>query len=77
MKPFATPQQRAHERAIAHRLNTCRARLGLTGEQLADAVGVKRSLVGAWLEGRCCPRLPALVKLSRLFGLTLDELVAL
>ena len=67
----------AHERAVLARITEHRARLNLTQQQLADAVGVKRSLVGAWLEKRSCPRIGVLVKLAKLFGLTLDKLVAL
>ena len=53
----------------------CRRELALTQAQMADKLGIKRSLVGAYEEGRAEPRLATLVNMSRLFGITLDQLV--
>ena len=52
-----------------------RRELALTQAQMAEKLGIKRSLVGAYEEGRAEPRLATLVNMSRLFGITLDQLV--
>ena len=56
-------------------LKFCRRELALTQAQIADKLGIKRSLVGAYEEGRAEPRLATLVNMARLFGITLDQLV--
>ncbi|HEX8657368.1 MAG TPA: LexA family transcriptional regulator [Hymenobacter sp.] len=56
-------------------LKFCRRELALTQAQMADKLGIKRSLVGAYEEGRAEPRLATLVNMARLFGITLDQLV--
>jgi len=52
-----------------------RRELALTQAQMADKLGIKRSLVGAYEEGRAEPRLATLVNMARLFGISLDQLV--
>ena len=52
-----------------------RRELAITQAQMADRLNIKRSLVGAYEEGRAEPRLSTLVNMSRLFGITLDQLV--
>ena len=52
-----------------------RRELALTQAQMAEKLGIKRSLVGAYEEGRAEPRLATLVNMARLFGITLDQLV--
>src|SRR5436190_17727197 len=51
-----------------------RKRLGLTQSQLAENMGIKRSLIGAYEEGRAEPKLSTLVSFARLFGISLDSL---
>ena len=51
-----------------------RRELGLTQAQLADKLSIKRSLVGAYEEGRAEPRLATLVNMARLFSISLDAL---
>ena len=51
-----------------------RRELGLTQAQLADKLNIKRSLVGAYEEGRAEPRLATLVNMARLFNIPLDSL---
>ena len=51
-----------------------RRELGLTQAQLADKLSIKRSLVGAYEEGRAEPRLATLVNMARLFNIPLDSL---
>ncbi len=51
-----------------------RRELSITQAQLADKLGIKRSLVGAYEEGRAEPRLATLVNMARLFNIPLDSL---
>ena len=52
-----------------------RREMALTQAQMAERLGIKRSLVGAYEEGRAEPRLATLVNMARLFGISLDQLV--
>jgi transcriptional regulator with XRE-family HTH domain len=52
-----------------------RRELALTQAQMAEKLGIKRSLVGAYEEGRAEPKLATLVNMARLFGISLDQLV--
>ncbi|MBC6989621.1 XRE family transcriptional regulator [Hymenobacter sp. BT491] len=52
-----------------------RRELSLTQAQMAEKLGIKRSLVGAYEEGRAEPKLTTLVNMARLFGISLDALV--
>ncbi len=49
---------------------------GLTQEQFAEKLGIKRSLVGAYEEGRAEPGLQNLQKMSALFEVSIDNLIA-
>lgn len=49
---------------------------GFTQAQLAEKLDIKRSLIGAYEEGRAEPKLATLVKIARLFEITLDALIA-
>ena len=51
-----------------------RRELGLTQAQMAERLGIKRSLVGAYEEGRAEPKLATLVNMARLFNISLDAL---
>lgn len=57
--------------------NICRLRTGkgMSQGDLADALGVSRQSISKWETGGAVPELEKLVKLSVLFGVTLDELV--
>ena len=52
-----------------------RKNAGYTQAQLADKLEIKRSLVGAYEEGRAEPKLATLVNISKLFDITLDDLI--
>lgn len=60
---------------LANRIRTLRKESGLTQQALADAVGLKRSALGAYEEGRAEPKIATLLAFARHFGLTVDELV--
>lgn len=47
---------------------------GWTQAQMADKLGIKRSLIGAYEESRAEPRIDVLTSIGQIFKLTLDEL---
>ncbi len=61
---------------ISENIKFFRKQLGLTQEQLAQKIGIKRSLLGAYEEGRAEPGLETLTVLARLFGATVDLLIS-
>ncbi len=52
-----------------------RKQLGLTQDQFAQQLDIKRSLVGAYEEGRAEPRLELLQKMAAMAGLSVDILI--
>lgn len=52
-----------------------RTRCGLSQLDIAEKAGVSRQSVSKWENGASTPELDKLVKLTELFGITLDELV--
>ena len=56
-------------------ISRLRAEKKLSQGDLADALGVSRQSVSKWETDASVPELDKLVKLSQLFGVTLDELV--
>ncbi|HPW63441.1 MAG TPA: helix-turn-helix transcriptional regulator, partial [Cyclobacteriaceae bacterium] len=52
-----------------------RKRLALTQDQFAQQLGIKRSLVGAYEEGRAEPRLELLQKMAEVFSISVDQLI--
>lgn len=56
-------------------LRFLRKQQGLTQEQLATKIGVKRPLIGAYEEGRVEPKLGTIINISRLFKVSLDDLI--
>ncbi|HEY4651007.1 MAG TPA: LexA family transcriptional regulator [Pontibacter sp.] len=60
---------------VTSNLRYLRKKAGYTQAQLAEKLDIKRSLVGAYEEGRAEPKLSTLVNIARLFSITLDELI--
>ncbi|HEY8400177.1 MAG TPA: LexA family transcriptional regulator [Cytophagaceae bacterium] len=58
-------------------IKVLRKKLGLTQEQFAEKIGIKRSLLGAYEEGRAEPGLNTLVTMGKLFGVSVDDLATL
>jgi transcriptional regulator with XRE-family HTH domain len=48
---------------------------GLTQEQFARKIGIKRSLLGAYEEARANPNLDNLMNIAKIFGTTVDNLI--
>ena len=60
---------------LAQTIYTLRTQKGMSQGDLADALEVSRQSVSKWETGGATPDLDKLVKMSELFGVTLDELV--
>lgn len=60
---------------FADRLREARVAAGLTQEQLGFALGITKSSVSAWENGRETPSFRLLPELRRLLGRSLDELI--
>ncbi|WP_299822258.1 LexA family transcriptional regulator [uncultured Pontibacter sp.] len=60
---------------VTSNIRHLRKNAGYTQAQLADKLDIKRSLVGAYEEGRAEPKLTTLVNIARLFDITLDDFV--
>lgn len=60
---------------INENIKFLRKKEGLTQEQFSQKIGIKRSLVGAYEEGRAEPGYDNLIKMANLFKVSLDHLV--
>jgi transcriptional regulator with XRE-family HTH domain len=61
---------------ISENLKYLRKQMGLTQEQMSVQVGIKRSLLGAYEEGRADPRISNLLKFAEIFNLPVDQLIS-
>jgi putative transcriptional regulator len=59
---------------IKNRVSACRARSGLTQEQLADKVGVTRQTIIAIERGNYTPSVLLALKLAKLFAVPVEKL---
>ncbi len=62
---------------VKNQIKAHRLRLGLTQEELAEAVGVSRQSINSIERGRYIPSLPLALRFARLFGCPTDELFQL
>ena len=62
--------------SLSENIYRFRTELNMSQLDLADALQVSRQSVSKWETGTAVPELDKLVKLSKLFGVTLDELVS-
>ena len=60
---------------VANNIKYLRRMNGLTQEQFARKIGIKRSLLGAYEEGRANPNLDNLKNIAKIFGTTVDNLL--
>ena len=60
---------------ISANLKYLRKKKGLTQQQFADAIGIKRSLVGAYEEDRAEPKYELLKKIADFYEFTIDEFI--
>ena len=60
---------------IGNKIKQLRMKMGLTQEQLATRLGISAQSVSKWENNSAVPDLDRLIKMSRLFEISLDELV--
>lgn len=60
---------------FCERLQTLRKKAGLSQEKLAEACGVSRQAVSKWEAGQSQPDMDKLIILSKLFDVSLDDLI--
>lgn len=53
-----------------------REKCGMTQREVAAAIGIDQSAVSLWETGRTAPRASILVKLAKLYGVSVDELLS-
>ena len=56
-------------------LKFLRKKQKLTQSQLAERIGLNRSVIGAYEEGRAEPKFPTLITLAQFFNVTIDDLL--
>lgn len=61
---------------IAQNLKHIRKAEGLTQSDLARKIGINRSLIGAYEEGRAEPKLKTLMTIAQQFGCSIDDLIS-
>lgn len=62
---------------LCEKLYELRRAAGLSQEELAERLNVSRQAVSKWENGAAQPELSKLVELSRLYGVSVDELLSL
>ena len=60
---------------LSERILQFRKALGLSQEQLAEQVSVSRQSISKWETGQSSPELDKIVIMSRIFGISTDELL--
>lgn len=68
--------KQSHMHHLASNLKYLRKSKGLTQAQLAEKLGLKRPIVGAYEEGRSEPKLATLLHLAHFFEVNIDALVS-
>ena len=60
---------------IKNQIRAYRSELGMSQEELAEAIYVTRQTVSNWETGKSYPDIQSLLRLSSLFGISLDQLI--
>ncbi len=61
---------------VSKNIKFLRKKSGLTQEQFSEKIGIKRSLLGAYEEGRADPRLNNLLNIAKEFNISVDVLIS-
>ena len=73
--PERPEERKASDMTLGERIQTCRRRIGLSQEALAEQLGVSRQAVSKWEVDAAQPELDKAVALSKVFGITTDQLL--
>lgn len=60
---------------ISENIKILRKKRGLTQQQLADALKIRRAQIGSYEEGRADPKVETLIKMSDFFQVSLDHFI--
>jgi transcriptional regulator with XRE-family HTH domain len=60
---------------LASNLRVLRKKSGITQNQLAEELGVQRTMISAYEDGRSEPRLSAIQTMTKIFDVSIDELM--
>ena len=60
---------------LGERIKTCRQKVGMSQEKVAELVGVSRQAVTKWEANQSAPNTENLFKLAEIFGTTVDMLL--
>ncbi|MDY4888485.1 MAG: helix-turn-helix transcriptional regulator [Sphaerochaetaceae bacterium] len=60
--------------SFGNRIRNLRITAGITQKKLADLMGVSPQAVCKWEKDMSCPDIMSLPRLSRIFGITIDDL---
>ena len=60
---------------LPEKLQTLRKQNSFSQEELAEKLGVSRQAVSKWESGAAIPEVEKLIELSRIFGVSLNELL--
>ena len=60
---------------ISNNIKFLRKQKGFTQQSFADELGVKRSLIGAYEEGRAKPNIQVQLAITKMFGISLEQLL--
>ncbi|MBS1682714.1 MAG: LexA family transcriptional regulator [Bacteroidetes bacterium] len=63
--------------SISENIRALRKKIQLTQGEFAEKLDIKRSLVGAYEEGRAEPRAELLQKMASLFGITMESFISI
>lgn len=61
---------------ISTNIRFLRKKHNLTQQEFADAIGIKRSMIGAYEEDRASPKMDNMKAIANYFGISVDELVS-
>ena len=61
---------------IGNQIAFLRKKKGLTGENLAECLGISPQAVSKWENGKCLPETATLPELSKILGCNIDALLA-
>ena len=61
---------------LGKRIKTFREKINMSQEELADKVYTSRQTISNWENGKFYPDIDALVKISKCFNISLDDLLA-
>ena len=60
---------------LEEKLQLLRKQNGYSQEELAERIGIARQTISKWENGQAIPEINGLIRLSELYGITVDRIV--